>query len=425
MTRHTSRSWMTALLLLLPLAPLRAEADWTVLAYMSGDDAGENPMETVQIDALIQTAQYVPAGASVHFVAQLDRGPRRLAKLRPKYYDPDYAGATRWLMQGGKVTAQQELGEVNSGDPATLYDFLRWGVEHFPAKRYALVISGHGSGILTWRGPGSVADGTPGRVVFDPFTAYDDTDQDALTVFELREVLAHFRDRLHGGRKLDLMAFESCLPSAMEAVYELRDGVEVLVGSPDLTYYGTFPHDWLVATLARAPATTPFELAEVICKHFLEKSKSNQAGDAMMAWRTDRIEEVVSTLSRLSQELLRAAASGGRLSFQGQHAYWADPYYYWDLGLMARACAQGTTGLVGTPEDAEIRRLGAELSQAIRSARVAGWYDGDLATRKVDGLSLFWPKEGETYQRYRSYYKAFESSRVGSWDELLDVMKGR
>src|SRR4029079_16980997 len=39
-----------------------------------------------------------------------------------------------------------DLGQVDSGAPEALLDFIRWAVQAAPAKRYALVLWSHGSG---------------------------------------------------------------------------------------------------------------------------------------------------------------------------------------------------------------------------------------------------------------------------------------
>src|SRR5262249_8010289 len=54
------------------------------------------------------------------------------------------ARTTRSLIGG--VAEQTELGQVDSGAPETLIDFIRWGAQNRPAERYALVLWSHGSG---------------------------------------------------------------------------------------------------------------------------------------------------------------------------------------------------------------------------------------------------------------------------------------
>ncbi len=414
---------LAALALALP-ATLPAQAEWTVLAYMSGDDDQANPVEGPQVRALLETASRIPGNAPIRFAAQLDRSPRRVADVRRHYQDPDYAGATRYVVGGGKVSGVETLGEVDMGDPKVLYDFLRWGVKNHPAKRYALVIAGHGSGPLSWRGPGSTDSQNPGEVRFapgDPFVAYDDTDGDSLTVFELRAVLEAFRDRLNQGRNLDLVAFDACMPGSLEALYEVRDVVGIYVGSPSLTYYGAFPYTHVAASLAAAPSTSAEGLAELVAKGFIDRSGQNGKPDAMMAWRASAASGIAATLDALARELMEARRLGGKLAFRDLTAFWDEPHLYWDLGRFARSLARGANDLGAVANAARIQELGTELSTRLASARVAGWYDGAFAEAKIDGLSFFWGNR-EKYGKFRNFYKALALSRDASWDEFLDVM---
>jgi hypothetical protein len=45
-----------------------------------------------------------------------------------------------------------DLGQVDSGDPGTLIDFIHWAAATAPAERYALVLWSHGSGWEPCRG---------------------------------------------------------------------------------------------------------------------------------------------------------------------------------------------------------------------------------------------------------------------------------
>ena len=55
------------------------------------------------------------------------------------------------------------LGEVNMGSPKELLGFLTWAAERYPAKRYLIVFNSHGSGTLSWTGPGSANSVVPQR----------------------------------------------------------------------------------------------------------------------------------------------------------------------------------------------------------------------------------------------------------------------
>ena len=59
-----------------------------------------------------------------------------------------HAGAAARYVMGepGLVSVQEQLGSIDSGDPAQLVATARWLFERHPAERYALVLWSHGSG---------------------------------------------------------------------------------------------------------------------------------------------------------------------------------------------------------------------------------------------------------------------------------------
>lgn len=416
MTRLLSAALAAGALLAAGAAPAHAMKEWTVIGYFVGDDDGNAPIEDSQIRDLLEL-DGIGSSADVDLIVQMDRGPKLTQRMKRYYSDPNYSGGVRYHIKGGKWHTEAKLGEVNSGDPKTLYDALRWAVEHHPAKRYALVINAHGSGVMSWRGVGSVKDSDPGAVNFDPFTGYDDTDGDCLTVFEIREVLRAFSDRLNGGRKLDLLAFDSCLSLMAEVLYEFRDGAEVMVGSPSLVPGTGLDYAGFAGWLRRNPQASAEQLGEVITKTFIDSVGHVSDSQVMGAWRPAAAEELLSALSRLSDELRRARRAGAKLSFQNQTSY---NDRYWDLGRFTRAIRVGDSGVAAAPNYAAVVEAAEAVDAARAAARVSLWYDGSFAKAKVGGVSVYWPEKDE-YQGYRRYYKALSSSHDGRWDEFLDA----
>jgi hypothetical protein len=395
---------------------VQAKKSWTVICYFVGDDDADNPIENSQINDLLELDS-VGSSEDVDFIVQMDRGPKLTQKMKQYYSDPNYSGGIRYHIQRDKWISEEKLGEVNMGDPKTLYDCFRWAVEKHPAENYALIINAHGSGILSWRGVGSTSSANPGAVDFDPFTAYDDTDNDTLTVWEIEQVLLAFQDRLNDGKKLGILAFDSCLAMMVEALYQFRNTAEVMIGSPSLIPGTGYAYDDFGRWLVRNPQAGAEEFSKIIVKTFIDSVQSNSDAQVLAAYRLSGAEEIVSTLSRLSIELLRARKQGAKLSFQNQSDYNGK---YWDMGRFVQAILDGNTGVTAASNYQTIRNLAQEVEDARRSAAVSIWYDGKFSRNKVGALSLFWPEPSD-YQTYRQYYKAMGSSQDGYWDEFLDA----
>jgi Clostripain family len=165
---------------------------------------------------------------------------------------------------GGAEEDAEELGDVDSGDPKTVLDFAAWGMGMMPAERYALVLWNHGSGFrpddfdaLYTEAERSSARVRPAELVerarqpvarlfFTPSVRTivtrptegerailsDDATGHSLDTIELRKVIEGVNRRL--GRKLDVLGMDACLMSTFEVAYEVRDLVEIVVGSEEL-----------------------------------------------------------------------------------------------------------------------------------------------------------------------------------------------
>ncbi len=124
--------------------------------------------------------------------------------------DTEDAPTTLWYVnENSNPIFLENWGEMNMGDWATLYDFIIWGKTNYPADRYLLAMYDHGSG---WMG-----------------ACIDLTSYDMLSMDEIGSAIGEA-----GG--VDILAFTApCLMGALESVYELRDCVDVYIGSEEIS----------------------------------------------------------------------------------------------------------------------------------------------------------------------------------------------
>ncbi|NCB40628.1 MAG: hypothetical protein EOM80_17850 [Erysipelotrichia bacterium] len=382
-------------------ATCHAINEWTTIVYMVNDDK-----DTVLEDANFRNLNSLKswgAGENKTILVQLDgmsTGSSDEQKL-------NYKGGSRLRIEKSKLIDEGALGEVNMGSPQTLWDCLKWAHEKYPAKHYALVINSHGSGVFTWWGEGSVSSSEPGKVVFNPdrrsgrFVAYDHTDKDALTIFEITEVLKTFNARYKSDGKFDLVAFDACMPGGIEVLYQLRDACEFVVGSPETTPISGFNYDAMARFMSRNADFAPDQFAADMA----EKLNSSLIG----AWKTSQAPQVLFALNQLAMELLNAMNETGKtFALRGQAAF-GKGTNYWDLYKVAEAFYRENSELNGASNRAVIKQMGRDLMEAITAARVT-----DRGT-----ISVTWPEKAD-YQKYRNFYKALDASRDSKWDEVLD-----
>lgn len=387
-------------LLALPLKSF-AMNEWTVIVYMVNDDK-DSVLENANFRNLSDIKSW-GAGENKTILVQLDGNPGGSSDEQKL----NYKGGSRLRIEKGKLIDEGVLGEVNMGSPQTLWDCLKWAHEKYPAKHYALVINSHGSGVFTWWGEGNVSSLEPGKVVFNPdrrpgrFVAYDHTDKDALTVFEISEVLKTFNERYMNGQKFDLVAFDACMPGGIEVLYQLRDACSYMVGSPETTPISGFNYDAMARFMARNSVFSPEQFASDMA----DKLNSRLIG----AWKTAQAAQIVFAVNQLSMQLLNAMNETGRSFALRNQAAFGKGTNYWDLVKVAEAFADENSDLNGAGNKALIKQMGADLLESINSARLT----------RQGTISIAWPEKAD-YSKYRSFYKALDMSADCKWDEVLD-----
>ena len=117
---------------------------------------------------------------------------------------------------------EQTLPLQSMADPETLTDFIRWGAENYPAKKYALVLWDHGGGSKT------------GLFIDELF------DGDVMYLDELSAACAD------GGVHLEAVLFDACLMANLETAYAVKDSANWMIASEELVAgKGSAVDDWL------------------------------------------------------------------------------------------------------------------------------------------------------------------------------------
>ena len=106
--------------------------------------------------------------------------------------------------------------------PEALADFIRWGCAEYPAKKYALVLWGHGDGAHT------------GLFVDELF------DNDIMNLYELRQALSD------SGEHMESVIIDASLMACVETAFSLKDSANWLTASEEMVSgKGTAIDDWL------------------------------------------------------------------------------------------------------------------------------------------------------------------------------------
>lgn len=405
--------------LLFGVSSAHAGGTWTILFYMCADEAKQNSLDDATVEHMREWTN-VGAPQGVTILCQSDRG--KWQSQLGAYPDPEHGGGARYRISRGKWEYLEKMGEPNMGDPNVFVDFLKWGMATAPADHYMVVIMSHGSGTMSWRGPGAVGAQLPGEVRLSSYVAYDDTNEDCLTLPELSKCLDRFKE-LRGGKALELLCLDACLPSTVEAFYQLRKGCDVMVGSASQVWMGYFDYTAMFTAMWKQPNLSTEQLGELLVKGYIHKP--NQHGNQIMAaFRSSGAEALAGAMDRLGMELIRAAKTVGMPDIQNVPLYeLGDEKMYWDLKVICDRLTSPNCNYKGAENAQAIRDAARDVNAAISQSWIACWFMGSFQNDKAGGLSVFWPDD-KSYKGRRSFYKCLDFARDTHWDEFVDTIRG-
>lgn len=348
---------------------------WTALYYIATDTS--NPWWNIFVNLDILEAKLIKELASADNLHVLVLQDRRRSPAVLYYIDEDH-----------QKIVLDELGEVNTGDPQTLKDFIAFGKEQYPADRYQLVFFGHAN---AWYG-----------------LCPDDTNGgDALTIVECQQAL---RD-VDG---VDLICFLGCCQMGnVESVYELRDVCDVYVGSES----SGNENDWhgMIDDLCRllndetsmSTIEIGYRIVELICNN------PNEFYDTLTisAIRTDFIVDLIDCFDALCLKLYESDTPlyQNLLAARNQ-----TKDYYFIKGSVLLDFTDFINHYIAIETDETILRLLENIQINLSRSIIAECHGP--AEHNSHGLSVFYSSK-DMLSIYADY--GLDFTQDTHWDELL------
>lgn len=391
-----------------------ALAAWTILVYMNGD----NNLEEAAL-SVINRMEAAGGSERVNIVVQLDRATGY------SNADGDWASARRYRIAADQdlqtITSPilQDLGEVNMGDPATLADFVAWGIRTYRANHYGLVLWDHGIG---WSG-----------------IAFDDSSADRMTLHELDAALGAALAAAELPQ-LDIIGFDASLMGQLEVYAAAAPHARFAVASEELVPGHGWDYTALLSWLYANPAAGSTQVAESAVITYLNYYTAEQrnAFVAISAVDLARIPGVVGALERLTaalqQDLSFATgavgdARSGAESYAKVYGPEAELYAAVDLHHFATILSERT--LDPTMAEASTAVAQAVDGAILRTAHGRGF-------TQSHGISIYFPRTAAFYNNaYASegslllwnnfllgYYTTSSNSLVSPHLEIANAQPG-
>jgi hypothetical protein len=331
-----------------------ANKPWTTLYYIDADYSGgiADPLQDIFIDEIASTSN-----VNVVVIQDTLDGPAF-------YY---------YIDESRNIITLEALGEVNMADYLTLKNFIQFGKENYPADRYFLLVYDHGG---AWKG-----------------ACIDDTDY----VKGKGMSLDGFQKALSETGGVDIICYFACIMSSIEAVYELRDVVDVFIGSEDLAYSSWFDDICgdLNQLLTDSPTLSNEEIGTEVVNYFQEENNPPQN---ILTASAIKVEKIV-PLAQALDDFARYYASHWLKYYSSVKKAFDNTFLLSDLDEWAKVF-----------EVYDLRDFFENLPQCTYAEAVLDAFDEVVITEvhgsgmeETHGLSIFFQPRVSSFGLFRNY----------------------
>jgi hypothetical protein len=349
--------------------------DLTILVW-SGSN---NDMYEYQVGDL-NDMEKVGSNPRMNIVAQIDHTPvgGGVQRLRINHHPEDGLGSD----------VVGDVPDCEMNDPKQMADFLAWGMEKYPAKRYWVVVSGHGD---AWHG---ASESGP--------------DAKYMGLTEIEAGLAETVRRT--GRKLDLISYDCCYMGSAEAAFQVSPYANVMVASQEEVGYWGMPYEKVLATDLSQLSI------EEIAQRLVEMGGSDKAEfPTIAAYNLSKMGGVASAAKEFADQLERSKEDATKFAAAREKAQAF--YGYRDLVDVARKAAEVDPSLAPSA-------LG--LEQSVKATMIAEKHSEDYPG--ASGLQVetrrHVPTEDYemTSQEWRQEYQRSAFSKATGWERTWDKL---
>jgi hypothetical protein len=347
---------------------------------------------------------------NLHLIAQLDYGSNEYS-------------ATRYYLRAGTRLEKdivKSVSETSTEESSRLEDFLNWGIENYPARRYVIDIWNYENGLQD-RGlinseffPPFHSKAFTEKVTSDREFAYGTSTNDFLNYIEFAETLRKTSDRLKMlGNRLEILRMGACPISLAEASYQLRDSADLFVVATEAGRRSSWPYDKVLTRLISDPEFAPEDLAVSMATEQID-SQVEPDYPAQAACDLHLAEYLVPPMMNLVQWLMARLREEWRIRTAVVYARSesllrgsldrVDLYHFCHL-------------LQANCESEEIKAACLNVMEAINHRGYVLSSSG-LGSRK--GLSIYFPK-----QNVSPVFPELDFAQATRWNEFLQVYQNK
>ena len=369
---------------------------WSWLIYINADQQGE----AMALADLAEMVQGVAKTNEVQLVVQLDRSaelpPNMPTLLQNTAIAQQGTETHRYLISADELREVEKIGEVTMTDPATLADFISWGVEKAPAQHYALLLWG-----VTAHTIGGQFDLTPAGKREEPR---------GFTLSTLEQALNDGISR-SGISQFDLIGLPSGVMGQLELFTTLEQYGNYVIASQDVVPEKGWDYQPI---LAGSDGLEAEALAQRTVSAFT--SQYLQSGDvaSLAAIKSAELPPVRLALDQLAGQLVKDQKESAESlhtvrtmlpSLAAPYLVGGDSPPIVDLGRFVRLLAQESS----LPT---LKKSTAQLLIALDQAVIKEWHSPLVPF--ANGISIYFPNEATSYNAIKG-----DTTPLSEWGVFL------
>ncbi len=387
-----------------PTNAANTKNEWTIFVYMTGSDLAESAFN--DINEMELAAASLPSNV-------------KIAVFWDQTANRPYATAnqTAWGTAGWAIlqpdtdlkrvaTPFTLLDEKNSGDPATLTEFINLAKSAAPANNYGLILWNHGNGEL-------------GGFNVDNEGTSANTGADRLYSTELDTALQNVKNA-DPSFSLKLLAFDACLMAMAEVAYMVRNHAEIFVASQEAAEDTGYDYTTAFAALINNPGEVKaIDLANSLIASYQQQHQGDRRGwDTLSATGTSALNTLVTSVKTFTDAAVALTSNATWDAIKDArdfaNSFYPAPYYR-DLGQFLQAVATSTNSNL----PANLKTAANNALTALRNLVV----DKTADQRNVQGLSVYFPDSGAIDAGYLGRNSQFLNAT--GWTNFLNAFTTR
>lgn len=298
----------------------KTRKDWNLLVYM----AANNNLHQFALNNIDQMKK-IGSTKSINVLIQFD--------------ELGEADVCRYFVEQNKLNVldiQSHHAGVTTGTPESLFNFLKWGIETFPANNNAVILWNHGSGIKDpsiWgrfllkhrselyifndesklfelnhqiiknRSIENIVIQEMEEGLMEKGIAFNDTFHTYLTNQDLKYALEEVVNKVLGGKKIDVLCMDACLMAMVEVGSQVKNTAKYMVCSEEVEPGGGYNYKYLLTPFTTG-TLTPEEFAKHVVAAYEKEYASNYAEYTQSAFNLDHISTIETHVFNLVKSLI-------------------------------------------------------------------------------------------------------------------------